>query len=71
MRPIFNKIIQTVELFYDENKAMNTPHIKINMLLVMNLYVGKENDYKAFVINHIKDIFGIVEDTNTNIGQDE
>ncbi len=81
VRPIFNEIIQTVQLFYEENKYLsrkdyaikvtNTSNMKIYMPLLMNLYLGKENDYKHFSINHIKDIFGIVQDTNTNIEQDE
>jgi hypothetical protein len=81
VRPIFNQIIQTVQLFYEENKDLsrkdyaikitNTPNMKIYMPLLMNLYLRKENDYKYFAISHMKDIFGIVEDTNTNIDQDE
>ena len=67
-------MIQSVELFYQENnqlsrkdyaiKALNTKHLKIYMPLIMNLYVGKENDYKKFSINHLKDIFHIDDDND-------
>jgi len=54
VRPIYNKIIQSVELFYEENKylsrkdyatkALDTKDFKICMTLIRNLYLGKEND---------------------------
>ncbi|CAF3744461.1 unnamed protein product [Adineta steineri] len=80
VQPIYNKIIQTVESFYEENKnlsrkdyaikATNSNDMKIYMSLLMNLYGGKENDYKKFSINQMKTIFEISDDKNTNTEQD-
>ena len=76
-RPIYNQLIQIVELFYEENKhlsrkdyaikASNTREIKIYMPLVMNLFVGKENDYKKFSIQHMKDLFHINDEPDPSI----
>jgi hypothetical protein len=38
------------------------------MPLIMNLYLGKENDYKKFSINHMKDIFHIDDENDLLIG---
>jgi T4 RnlA family RNA ligase len=76
IRPIFNGMVQSIELFYEENKHLsrkdyairltNTPNMKVYMPVCMNLYVGKENDYKKFAMNHLKDIFHIDEQINTD-----
>ncbi len=78
VRPIYNQLIQSVELFYEENKSLsrkdyaikasNTPQLKIYMPLMMNLYLGKENDYKKFSINHMKDLFNINDEIDSSIG---
>jgi T4 RnlA family RNA ligase len=77
-RPIYNQLVQTIELFYEENKhlsrkdyaikVVNTTQLKIYMPLIMNLYLGKENDYKKFSINHMKDIFHIDDENDLLIG---
>ena len=69
VRPIFNRMIQLIEQFYDGKKHLsrkdyailitNSPTMKIYMPLLMNLYSGKIPDYKQFAIIHAKDIFGI------------
>ncbi|CAF1136264.1 unnamed protein product [Adineta ricciae] len=81
VRPIYNQIVQTVENFHEENKdlsrkdyaikIMNENAMKVYMPLLMNLYGGKENDFKKFAISHMKDIFQITEDTNTANNDDE
>ena len=57
----YNSMVRDVERFYDENKTLDRKEYAIkgqNELankmwfpLVMNLYSGKENDYKAFMIS--------------------
>jgi T4 RnlA family RNA ligase len=76
VRPIFNKMVQSIEQFYEENKSLsrkdyailinNTPSIKKYLGLLMNLYSGKVNDYKQFSIAHAKDIFGINDNCQTS-----
>jgi hypothetical protein len=78
VRPIYNQLVQSVELFYEENKSLsrkdyaikasNTPQLKIYMPLMINLYLGKENDYKKFSINHMKDLFNINDEIDSSIG---
>jgi hypothetical protein len=44
------------------------------MSLLMNLYLGKENDYKKFSINHMKDIFHIddeIVDLSSGLNNDQ
>ncbi len=68
VKPIYNKIISDVEAFYEENKNLIKKDFAIKvgqempksyMSLIMNLYVGKSNNYKDFAIKHQKDIFMI------------
>ena len=76
VRPIYNQLIQLIESFYEENKDLsrkdyavkitNTPSLKIYMSLFMNLYLGKENDYKKFSLNHMHDLFQINDDIELN-----
>lgn len=75
IRPIYNQMIQTIELFYEDNKYLSRKNyaikisknndFKIYMPLLMNLLTGKENDYKKFAINHMKDIFNVNDDNNS------
>lgn len=81
IQPIYNQLIRTVEQFYEENKhlprkdyalkAINEGPSKIYLSLIMNLYVGKENDYKKFSINHMRDIFHVDEDETTSVKVDD
>lgn len=65
--PIFNQLVNNVELFYESSKHLDRKNYAIDakselpelMSLCMNLYLGKENDYKAFALKHADDIFGI------------
>lgn len=66
---IYNNIIQTVESFFSENKhlsrkdyALNGQQVlnKLYFSLAMNLYIGKENNYKEFMKKKYKE-FGIVD----------
>ena len=78
IQPIYNQLIRSVELFYEENKhlsrkdyaikAANAGPMKIYMSLMMNLYVGKENDYKKFSLNHMKDLFHVEEEDSSSTG---
>ena len=77
IQPVYNQLIRTVEQFYEENKhlsrkdyalkALNEGPSKIYMSLMMNLYLRKENDYKKFSINHMRDIFHVDEDETTSV----
>jgi hypothetical protein len=83
VRPIYNRLIHTVQSFYEDNKHLsrkdyaiqitNSMSFKIYMPLLMNLYGAKENDYKKFALSHMKDIFGIVDDpvADTNISEEQ
>ena len=85
IQPIYNELVRSVEQFYEENKhlsrkdfaikASNDGSSKIYMPLMMNLYAGKENDYKKFAINHMRDIFHLDENEispgEVNDDQDE
>jgi len=83
VRPQFNQMIQSIEQFYEKNKSLsrkdyailinNTPSIKKYLGLLMNLYLGKVNDYKQFSIAHPKDLFGINDNcqTSSNINAEE
>ncbi|CAF3339916.1 unnamed protein product [Rotaria socialis] len=72
VRPKFNHMVQSIEQFYEQNKHLskkefailinNTPSMKQYMSLLMNLFLGKANDYKKFAIVHAKDMFGINDD---------
>lgn len=85
IQPIYNQLVRTVEQFYEDNKhlsrkdyaikAMNGGPSKLYMSLIMNLYVGKENDYKKFAVGHMKDIFHLNDEepatVELNDDQDE
>ena len=64
---VFNSMIIHVESFYNANKDLDRKDFAIKgqaevdkkyFSLVMNLYLGKPNDYKQFLIKHYK-MFGI------------
>lgn len=63
---LFNLMIATVERFYDENKHLERKEYAIKaqniekelMSLIMNLYLGRENDYKAFAVKR-PELFGL------------
>lgn len=69
VQPIFNRMIQMIEHFYEENKHLSRkdyaqlinslPTMKVYMPLLMNLYSSRIVDYKQFAINHAKDLFGM------------
>lgn len=74
---IYNGIIVEVERFYAENKDLSRKDYAIKatgladglMSLKMNLYQGKENDYKEFALKHIEmfninatEVYEIVEE---------
>lgn len=63
----FNRLIQKVEAFYNDNKSLDRKSYAIaasaerddNLMgLKMNLYLGKENNYKEFFLKH-PEMFGI------------
>jgi RNA ligase len=65
--PKFNHLVKTVEDFYEENKGLgrkeyaikaNTEHHEV-MGLMMNLYIGRENNYKEFVIKQGMSFLGL------------
>ena len=65
--PIYNHIIKTVEDFYNENKELDRKSYAIKakeildnrMSLAMNLYIGRGNNFKEYVIKNYKDLFDI------------
>lgn len=69
--PIYNNIIHEVESFYESNKELNkkeyalkaindsNPHAKALSGLRIGRYINRENDYKAFAMKHMKDVYGI------------
>jgi len=71
VEPIFNHMIETVERFYEENKGLIRKDYAIKaqglndglMPLYMNLYIGRENDYKEFAIKNYKMFIGEVNDS--------
>jgi len=64
----YNHVVKTVEKFYNDNKELDKKSYAIKgqaelgkdnlFSLAMNLYLGKTNDYKAWMIKHYK-MFGI------------
>ena len=68
---IYNHLVDTVEKFYDANKGLERKDyailgqkhftIKPEFGLAMNLYLDKENDYKAFLKKHYK-TYGIEDE---------
>lgn len=65
--PKFNHVIHMVEDFHNSWKDQDRKTYAIAaqkqypdfMSLCMNLYLGRENDYKAFALKHVEDIFGV------------
>ena len=72
IKPQYNRMIESIEQFYEKYKYLSkrefkerikrTENIKIYLRLLMNLYGGKDNDYKAFAVKHAKDLFEIYQD---------
>lgn len=68
----YNHIIATVELFYQTNRELSRKDYAITankvddglMGLKMNMFLGKENDYKVFALKHFE-MFDINEQDNT------
>lgn len=80
VRPIYNNILHTVETFHEENKHLsrkdfavtitNSPYLKLYMPLLMNLYTGKDNDYKRFALLHMKTIFGVSDSPDATVNDE-
>ena len=72
--PKFNQIVRDTETFYAENKHLvkkdyaikGQQEVKEIFPLVMELYVGREPDFKAFAVKHQKDIFGVSDKVYEN-----
>lgn len=70
VEPLYNHMIKTVEDFYEENKSLTRKDYAIKaqslndgyMPLYMNMYIGRENDYKAFAKKNFKMFIGEVSD---------
>lgn len=70
VEPIYNNMIKTVEKFYDENQSLTRKDYAIKaqslqdgfMSLYMNLYIGRDNDYRQFAIKNYKMFIGDVKD---------
>jgi T4 RnlA family RNA ligase len=70
VQPIFNHIVGTVESFVDHNKELDRKSFAIKakaecsslMGLVMNMYLGHDNDYKTFAKKYRKEMFGVKDD---------
>ena len=66
---MFNHIVKVVQEFYESNKTLSRKEFAIKgqaelkdyFSLGMNLYLGKEADYKAYCMKYQKEIFGLVE----------
>jgi T4 RnlA family RNA ligase len=69
IRPKYNRMIESIEQFYQIHKHLSkkdfarsitmNENMEIYLPLLMRLYAGEENDYKAFAIMHAKDLFDI------------
>lgn len=67
--PIFNHLIKTVETFYEENKELSRKDYALKakaehptlMGLLMNPYIGRENDYKDFAKKNRVELFNVNE----------
>ena len=70
VEPKYNHLIKTVETFYEANKTQTRKDYAIKaqglqdglMGLYMNLYIGRENDYKDFAIKNYKMFIGEVKE---------
>jgi len=70
IEPKFNHMISTVELFYGENYDLDRKEYAIKakglddgfMGLYMNMYLGRENDYKEFAQKYHEMFIGKVEE---------
>ena len=75
--PKFNGLITSVELFYQHNKELDRKSYAIEsqkqwpeiMSLLMNLYLGRKNDYKEFAIKHMENLFHINQLFGTGVTQ--
>jgi T4 RnlA family RNA ligase len=75
--PKFNHIVKTVIKFYEDNKILDRKsyaikgqtELKDYFSLGMNLYLGKEADYRLYCLKYQKEVFNVEEDdTNTEEG---
>lgn len=83
IRPIYNRMIRSIEQFYQINKHLSkkdfiqliiiNENIKIYLPLLIKLYSNEQIDYKGFAIKYAKDLFGIHGDGSQLIikNQDE
>ena len=85
IRPKFNQMVQSVEQFYQDHRHLTrkdfavtiskNEQMKVFLALLMNLYSGKESDYKAFALQHANDIFHLDQlqslATSQNVDQEE
>ncbi|CAF0989626.1 unnamed protein product [Didymodactylos carnosus] len=73
VKPRYNQLVETIEQFYVENKHLSRKEYaqkaqkltSVYMSLLMNLYMGKTNNYKEFAIRHSKGLFEISEEFST------
>jgi T4 RnlA family RNA ligase len=70
VQPIFNRIIKTVEGFYEANQSLTRKEYAIKaqaehpeiMGLLMNAFLQKPNNYKEYALKHRKEVFGITDE---------
>jgi T4 RnlA family RNA ligase len=73
--PIFNHIVKTTAEFYEDNKSLDRKsfaikgqvEIKDFFHLAMNLYLGKEADYKQYCLKYKKELFNVNSEDTTEI----
>jgi len=72
---IYKEMVSSVENFYLTNRGLDRKEyailgqeqlIRSHFSLAMNLYLGRENDYKAFMVKHYRD-YGITDDVDEEI----
>lgn len=75
VQPIFNHMVKTVEKFCEENKHLDKKTFAMKAIaeepvfkgLIINQFVGKENDYVDFARKHRKDMFGIADGVDPTV----
>ena len=81
IRPKYNRMIESIEEFYRENKNLSKrrfieliktkENVKIYLPLLMRLYTGEDVDYKLFAMKNVKDLFNITNDINESMTVNE
>jgi hypothetical protein len=78
VKGIYTEVERFTSTFFNENKDLDRKSYaikgqaelpKLYFSLAMNLYLGKETDYKAFMSKHYKD-FGIMDDPEEEVQVD-